>query len=112
MRISYHHPTPASTSTSGNSPPDKDAGSQSYFGAVPPQVLENLLWFYTEPGDTVVDLFAGSGTTIDVAKAMGRRVWASLPREDKPLSGTEWGTLERSLRRNASGCWVRALARR
>ncbi len=56
---------------------DKDSGQQSYFGALPPQVVENLLWFYTEPGETVVDLFAGSGTTIDVAKAMGRRVWAS-----------------------------------
>lgn len=56
---------------------DKDSGSQSYFGAVPPQVLENLMWFFTEPGQTVVDLFAGSGTTIDVAKKMGRRVWAS-----------------------------------
>ena len=61
---------------------DQDAGAQSYFGAVPPQVVENLLWFYTEPGDIVVDLFAGSGTTIDVAKAMGRRVWASDIRGD------------------------------
>jgi hypothetical protein len=33
---------------------DKDVGSQSYFGAVLPQVLENLLWFYTEPGEIVV----------------------------------------------------------
>ena len=56
---------------------DKTAGAQSYFGALPPQVIENLLWFFTEPGDVVVDLFAGSGTTVDVAKAMGRRVWAS-----------------------------------
>lgn len=56
---------------------DKDSGQQSYFGAVPPQVIENLLWFYTEPGEVVVDLFAGSGTTVDVAKAMGRRIWAS-----------------------------------
>jgi hypothetical protein len=54
-----------------------DAGAQSYFGALPPQVIENLLWFFTEPGEVIVDLFAGSGTTIDVAKAMGRRVWAS-----------------------------------
>ena len=61
---------------------DKDAGSQSYFGAIPPQVVENLLWLYTEPGDVVVDLFAGSGTTIDVAKRMGRRVWASDIRGD------------------------------
>jgi hypothetical protein len=56
---------------------DKGAGQQSYFGALPPQVIENLLWFWTEPGHIVVDPFAGSGTTIDVAKAMGRRVWAS-----------------------------------
>lgn len=57
---------------------DRDGGGQqSYFGAVPPQVVENLLWFFTEPGDTVVDLFAGSGTTVEVAKRMGRRVWAS-----------------------------------
>ena len=62
---------------------DKDDGQQSYFGAVPPQVMENLLWFYTEPGDVVVDLFAGSGTTIDVAKRMGRRVWASDVNGDK-----------------------------
>src|SRR6516165_3336287 len=56
---------------------DQDDDSQSYFGAMPPQVMENLLWFFTEPGDIVVDPFAGSGTTVDVAKAMGRRVWAS-----------------------------------
>jgi len=61
---------------------DKDAGSQSYFGAIPPQVIENVLWFYTDPGDVVVDLFAGSGTTIDVSKSMGRRVWASDIRGD------------------------------
>lgn len=56
---------------------DKEDGQQSYFGAVPPQVMENLLWFFTDPGQTVVDLFAGSGTTVDVAKRMGRRVWAA-----------------------------------
>ena len=27
---------------------DKDAGQQSYFGACPPQIIENLLWFFTE----------------------------------------------------------------
>jgi hypothetical protein len=60
-------------------PPARDdtAGSNSYFGRIPPQVIENLLWFYTDPGDVVFDPFAGGGTTIDVAKRMGRRVWAS-----------------------------------
>ena len=46
----------------------------SYFGRVPPPIVENLLWLYTEPGDIIVDPFAGGGTTIDAAKAMGRRV--------------------------------------
>lgn len=53
----------------------KDNGDSSYFGRMPPQVVENLLWLYTEPGAIVVDPFAGSGTTIEVAKRMGRRVW-------------------------------------
>lgn len=52
-------------------------GTPSYFGKLPPQVLENLLWTYTEPGHIVVDPFAGGGTTIDVAKRLGRRVWSS-----------------------------------
>lgn len=52
-------------------------GDSSFFGRMPPQVVENLLWLYTEPGQTIVDPFAGGGTTIDVAKQMGRRVWAS-----------------------------------
>jgi hypothetical protein len=53
-------------------------GQQSYFGACPPQVMENLLWLYTEPGESVVvDLFAGSGTTLEVAHRMGRRCWVS-----------------------------------
>jgi transposase len=61
---------------------DKGDGGQSYFGALPPQVVENLLWFFTEPNSTVVDLFAGSGTVIDVAKRMFRRIWASDIRGD------------------------------
>ncbi len=52
-------------------------GKSSFFGRMPEQVVENLLWFYTEPGQTVVDPFAGGGTTIMVAKRMGRRIWAS-----------------------------------
>lgn len=59
-------------------------GDSSYFGRMPPQVVENLLWLYTEPGQIVVDPFAGGGTTIDVAKAMGRRVWASDRKPSTP----------------------------
>jgi DNA modification methylase len=62
-----------------------DGGANSYFGRMPPQVVENLLWAYTEPGWTVVDPFAGGGTTIDVGKKMGRRVWASDLKPSNPL---------------------------
>lgn len=71
-----------------NSPPDphmafdvwsygKYDGDNSRFGKLHPGVVENLLWLYTEPGQTVFDPFAGAGTTLHVAKAMGRRVWVS-----------------------------------
>lgn len=63
-----------------------DAGGESngVFGRMPAQIVENLLWLYTEPGQLVVDPFAGGGTTIDVAKRMGRRVWASDRKPSTP----------------------------
>lgn len=57
--------------------PSGDDGSANQFGRMPAGIVENLLWLFTEPGQVVVDPFAGGGTTIDVAKRMGRRVWAS-----------------------------------
>jgi len=58
-------------------PSSGDAGDTDYFGHMPPQVVENLLWLFTEPGQIIFDPFAGGGTTYDVAKRMGRRVWTS-----------------------------------
>lgn len=42
-------------------------------GRIPGQIVENLLWHYTEPFDLVIDPMAGGGTTVDVCKAMYRR---------------------------------------
>lgn len=52
-------------------------GDNARFGKLVPGVVQNLLWLFTDPGTIVFDPFAGAGTTIHVAKAMGRRVWAS-----------------------------------
>ena len=41
-------------------------------GRVPGQIAGNLVYYYTQPGDLVVDPMAGGGSTIDVAKFMGR----------------------------------------
>lgn len=48
-------------------------GDTGYVGATPSYVLWNLMQRYTRPGDLVVDPMAGSGTTLDVARDLGRR---------------------------------------
>jgi len=56
----------------------------AYPGRMPGQVIENLLYYLTEPGDAVLDPMAGSGTTRDVCQAMGRRCFSS---DGYPLQG-------------------------
>ncbi len=52
--------------------PDEVHGDPRYAGRTPSFVLWNLLERYTRPGDRVLDAFAGGGTTLDVARSMGR----------------------------------------
>jgi hypothetical protein len=42
-------------------------------GRIPGQIVLNLLHYFTESGDLVVDPFGGSGTTLDVCRHMDRR---------------------------------------
>jgi hypothetical protein len=56
---------------------DPRYGSEGYeWGLICGQIVENLLHFYTEEGDTVLDPMAGGGTTIDVCRAFGRECLA------------------------------------
>lgn len=48
-------------------------GDPSYRGATPSYIVWNLLKRYTKEGDLVIDPCAGSGTTLDVARELGRR---------------------------------------
>lgn len=48
-------------------------GDPRFRGATPSYILWNLLQRYTKPRDLVVDPMAGSGTTLDVARELGRR---------------------------------------
>lgn len=52
---------------------DKLQGNPAYKGATPSYIIWNLLQRYTKPNDLVVDSFAGSGTTLDIARELGRR---------------------------------------
>ena len=68
----------------------------------PERLLERVIHIATNPGDLVLDCFAGSGTTAAVAHKMGRR-WITcelvdstfdtfvLPRLDKVISGEDSG---------------------
>ena len=48
-------------------------GDNKYAGVTPAELIWNLVWRYTEPGDLVVDPMCGSGTTLDVCKEEGRK---------------------------------------
>ena len=48
-------------------------GDDAFAGATPSHVVWNLLQRYTRPGELVVDPMAGSGTTLDVARDLGRK---------------------------------------
>lgn len=48
-------------------------GDQAYQGATPSYVIWNLLQRFTKKNDLVVDPMCGSGTTLDVARDLGRR---------------------------------------
>jgi DNA modification methylase len=45
-------------------------------GRIPGEIVAHVLYFFTKPGDTVIDPMAGSGTTADVCLAFGRKCYA------------------------------------
>jgi hypothetical protein len=51
----------------------KPFGDPRFEGRTPAYVIWNLLTRYTRAGDLVVDPFCGGGTTLDVARDLGRR---------------------------------------
>jgi len=53
---------------------DPRFGSSDFEGRIPGQIILNLVYYYTEEGDLVVDPMAGSGTTYDVCQLMKRKV--------------------------------------
>jgi len=52
---------------------DGRQGIPGYKGATPSYIIWNLLQRYTKEKELVVDCFAGSGTTLDVARDLNRR---------------------------------------
>ncbi len=53
-----------------------DLMGYKYKGRIPGQIVLQLLYFFTEPGDLVIDPMAGSGTVVDACLLMKRKCLA------------------------------------
>jgi len=60
----------------------------------PDKIPEFFIKFLTNPGDTVLDIFAGSNTTGAVAETLGRK-WIAFEIEQSYLAGSAFRFLER-----------------
>jgi hypothetical protein len=55
----------------------KATNEVKHFGNIPPEIIENLLYYYTNPYDVVFDPFGGGGSTIDICIKRKRRYFVS-----------------------------------
>jgi len=55
----------------------KSTNAVKHFGNIPPEILDNLLYYYTKPFDVVFDPFGGGGMTIDICQKRQRRYYVS-----------------------------------
>jgi len=62
----------------------KEFGSNSFHGRFIPEIPYQMMLRYTKKGEAVWDCFAGSGTTIDVGKFLGRKVYANDIKSVRP----------------------------
>lgn len=60
------------------------AGQDAFATPKPERLLERIIHISTDPGDIVLDVFAGSGTTAAVAHKMGRR-WVTAELRDETI---------------------------
>jgi 16S rRNA G966 N2-methylase RsmD len=55
----------------------KATNEVKHFGNIPPEIIDNLLYYYTKPFDIVFDPFGGGGSTIDKCLERKRRYYVS-----------------------------------
>lgn len=55
----------------------KSTNKVKHFGNIPPEIIDNLLYYYTKPFDVIFDPFGGGGSTIDKCIERKRRYYVS-----------------------------------
>ena len=71
-------------------------------GSIPPGIIAHTLYYFSQPGDLVVDPMAGGGTTLDICLAMGRRCLAYDLSPTRPEIGCH--DVKTGFPANAVGC--------
>ena len=84
-RTLWPHAEVGSNRTSSNEIKALFPGIEGFATPKPERLMERILTIGSNPGDIVLDCFAGSGTTTAVAHKMGRR-WVAVEREADTLS--------------------------
>jgi adenine-specific DNA-methyltransferase len=90
-----------------------EGGVEFRSGKKPEKLLEIVLKHFSNPGDLILDSFAGSGTTGAVAHKMGRR-WIMIelgehchthiiPRMQKVINGDDQGGISKAVEWNGGG---------
>lgn len=55
----------------------KATNEVKHFGNIPPEIIDNLIFLYTQPFDVVFDPFGGGGSTIDMCLKRKRRYYVT-----------------------------------
>jgi len=71
----------------------KISGAKGHPARFPRQLPEFFIKFLTEPGDLILDIFAGSNTTGEAAEDLGRK-WIAFEREKEYLAASAFRFLE------------------
>ncbi|MDK7083168.1 site-specific DNA-methyltransferase [Pseudoglutamicibacter cumminsii] len=77
-------------------------GQNPFSTPKPERLLERIIHIATDPGDVVLDVFAGSGTTAAVAQKMGRR-WVTCELVEDTFNRFTRPRLEKVIRDQDSG---------
>jgi adenine-specific DNA-methyltransferase len=91
-------------------------GKEVFDTPKPEKLLERIIHIATNPGDLVVDIFGGSGTTAAVSHKMGRRWLIAernintvleflLPRLQRVIQGTDPGGVTAMTSWTGGGCF-------
>ena len=87
----------------------KEVGSKGHPARFPEKLPSFFIRFLTDPGDTVLDIFAGSNTTGHAAEKLGRQ-WLAFEKEQEYLAASVFRFLEKQDEELAANIYSKLLS--